>query len=459
MGRAEVSAASGYTRLMFPRKRAREGGRGLHNQSISLYRVLRASVVRRRWHRVCISLDSKDSTAAIRSNVLNPMVMLVGVGARSARLLRWGTGCLRATRHARSFPVVRQSVYARGLFKPTSSLWDDAPNQKELPATEKHPNRIDNTEDFLALAERGEATLADANRFLWTKRKELQPLPLPEKREKAARVGAGRILLWIWNQRETFPLEEISGSFATVLVWFLHAEGLEEFIWDWIILEAQNMQSLGMIDRGGGGGGHHSLEWCHHLLNGLVEADFSWSVDGSSDAAVRRFLSAVDHFGPQSRYPNTVRLVTPGHSVQCMVTSSHDKRTCDVTLFERLLVESQKWQLLRSRRVFKRAHLMLYHPTQADGTPWFDIVYDVHNGRNLLVEYLPSFSNRRRAEKFLGKQTLRAAHIMRIQGDNLKAAFLELFVQKNFSNSWAQLEEILVQFREDARLQKLTHKP
>lgn len=257
------------------------------------------------WHRVCIILDSKYSTIATRSNVLDPMVMSVGVGARSARLLRCGAGFLGSTRHARPFPVVKRPIYTRGLFKPTSSLWDDAPKQNDLPPTQTPPNQVDNIEDFLALTERGKATLSDANRFLWSKRRELEPLPLPERREKAARAGAGRILSWIWNNRETFPLEEISGSFARVLVWFLHAEDLEEFIWDWIILEVQDMQLQGIIDRDVGEGARYFLGWCQRLLAGLVEADFLWSVDGSADAAILRFLRAVKHFGPQSRYPNS----------------------------------------------------------------------------------------------------------------------------------------------------------
>ncbi|KAI7343272.1 hypothetical protein KC354_g15760 [Hortaea werneckii] len=389
--------------------------------------------------------------------------MSVGVGARSARLLRCGTGFLGSTRHVRSFPVVKRPLYTRGVFKPTSSFWDDAPNhQKKLPATESPPNQVDNIEDFLALAQRGQATLSDANRFLWTKRRELEPLPLPESREKAARVGAGRILLWVWNNPDTFPLEEISGSFANVLVWFLHAEDLEEFIWDWIILEAQNMQSLGMIDRGGGGGGagaggsHHPLQWCHRLLRGLVEADFLWSVDGSSDAAVRRLLRAVDQFGPQSRYSNTVRLVAPGFGVEKMVKSSHDKHTCDVALFERLLLELQKWQPVHSQPVFERAHLMLYHPTHADATSWFDIVYDVYNGRDRCNQ--DRFSSTEGARKYWGEQILRAAHILRIKGDDHKAAYLELVLQKEFPRTWAKLNEIMDQFGEDVRLQRLTQK-
>ncbi|KAI7230726.1 hypothetical protein KC330_g6792 [Hortaea werneckii] len=362
-------------------------------------------------------------------------------------------------RHARSFPVVKRSIYTRGLFKPTSSLWDDAPNhQKELPATQTTPNQVDNIEDFLALAEKGGATLSDAKGFLWTKRKELEPLPLPERREKAARVGAGRILLWIWNQRETFPLGEIGGSFAIVLVWFLYAEGLEEFIRDWIILEAQNVQSLDTANRGGGAGGsHHSLEWCHQFLGGLTQADIKWSVDGSSNAAVCRFLKAVNHFGSQSRYPNTVGLVIPGTCIVTRVISSHDKHTCDVVLFERLLAGLQKWQPVNSQSIFKRAHLLLYHPTQADGTPWFDIVYDAYNGRNSFDRDI--FSNKKIHRRFWGKQTLRAAHILRIKGNNHKATYLELVLQKEFPHTWAKLDEIMVQFREDARSQKLTHKP
>ncbi|KAI7084091.1 hypothetical protein KC356_g7035 [Hortaea werneckii] len=281
---------------------------------------------------------------------------------------------------------------------------------------------------------------------------------MPEKREKAARVGAGRILLWIWNHRETIPLGKIGDLFAIVLVWFLHAEGLEEFIWDWIILEAQNLKSLGIFVRGGAGGGggrvggsHPSLIWCHNLLAGLVRADFSWSADGSSDAAILRFLRAVEHFGPQSRLPKTVGLVTSGVCVEKIAISSHGRHMCDVTLFERLFAEVHNWQPFHPKRVIAQANLLLYHPTKANGSSWFDVIYDRYNGPNRLGKY-----PLRNMEKRIswGKNTLRAAQILDIKGEESKAAYLDNIFQRHFSDVRPELDKTSDGFKDDVRLQR-----
>lgn len=258
-------------------------------------------------------------------------------------------------------------------------------------------------------------------------------------------------MLWIWNHREAIPLAEIEDSFAIVLVWFLHAEGLEEFIWDWIILEAQNVQSLGMIDRGGGG--HHPLQWCQRLLAGLVEADFSWSKDESADAAILRFLRAVEHFGPHSRYPYTVGLGASGVCVERIVTSKHGRPTCSAALFERLVDEAHNWRSYCSKPALGRATLLLYHPTKADGTPWFDIIYDLYNGQKSFDKG-PS-REVRRTRKFWGKNSLRAAHILRINGDNHKSAYLDSILQQYFQTVWARRDKFLAQFKDDVRLQRL----
>lgn len=389
------------------------------------------------------------------------MVMPVGVGARSARLLRCGTGYLRWTRHVQSFPVVKRSIRTRGSFRPSFLPRENAPEQNELPATQKRSNRVANVEDFLALAERGQATLSDAFQLLTRAKTRVEAktraeaLPKPQKREEAARVGVGRVLLWIWNHRETLPLREIRKPFANLLVWFLHAEGLEEFIWDWVILEVQDVQSQNTVESGGLQN-FEALIWCERLLGGLVAADASWSSDGSPNGAVLRLLKAVEHFGPQSPYRNSVSLIAAGLCAERLVQSRRGFN-CDPALFEQLVAAAPIWGRHLEAPASRRPKLFLYHPTKADGLLWFHTVYDVFNHLSSPDEH-PSRRTKRGRVSWRN-HTLRAAHILRLAGDESKATYLEEISRRHFSDVRPAPDVILDGFKDDIRLQRLRRTP
>ncbi|GAB1733246.1 hypothetical protein NU195Hw_g8453t1 [Hortaea werneckii] len=340
-------------------------------------------------------------------------------------------------------------------------LRENAPQQNELPATQKRSNRVDNVEDFLALAERGQATLSDAFQLLRKiktrieAKTNIEALPKPQKREKAARVGAGRILLWIWNHRETLPLREIRQPFANVLVWFLHTEGLEEFIWNWIILEVQNVQSQNTGERSGPQN-FEALSWCDRLLGGLVAADASWSSDGSLNGAVLRLLKAAEHFGPQSPYRDLVSLISGGSCAEALVQSRRGA-TCDPVLFEQLVAAAPIWGRHLEAPASRRPKLFLYHPTKPDGVLWFHIVYDVFNHLSA-PEELPSRRTKRGRVSWRN-HTLRAAYILRLAGDDSKATYLEEILRKHFSDVRPAPDIILNGFRDDVRLQRLRRTP
>jgi len=97
---------------------------------------------------------------------------------------------------------------------------------------------VSNVQKFEDLAANGQATLQDAQAFLQRSKDLLDPLPHKDARAKAAELGAGRILLWLWKHRAGMRMEGVNEELCTPLCWFLHAEGLEDFVWRWIIMEA-----------------------------------------------------------------------------------------------------------------------------------------------------------------------------------------------------------------------------
>ncbi|KAI7217334.1 hypothetical protein KC333_g4298 [Hortaea werneckii] len=236
------------------------------------------------------------------------------------------------------------------------------------------------------------------------------------------------------------------------MVWYLYAEGLEEFIWDWITLEVQDRQSQDTVDRDRLLD-YYDLEWCSGFLSGLVAAAACWSSDGSPNGAVLRLLRAVEQFGLQSHYPNTVNLEAAGLYVARMVKSIRGCK-CDPALFEQLVAGVHKWQPDHSQRVLARASFLLYHPTEVNGKPWFDVVRDVFDGENCLDQ--DPAMEKKKVRKYWGRNTLRAAYILSLKGDESKAAYLEEISQKHFPATWATRDERLVRFREDIRLKRLT---
>lgn len=177
--------------------------------------------------------------------------------------------------------------------------------------------------------------LEDARVVLDGMRRSLDDLPRSLQREKAADAHAGRILLWMWNNREVLPFSDIGQDFANALTWFLVAEDLEEFVWEWLLLEAQAVKD----QRRGNFEDYWStrLRWCQHLLGGFTCAQAYWTNDGvgsGTNAAIRTYLRAAEAFGPHSSFARTVSLVGSATVVDQLL-KKQDVDPCDPVLLNR----------------------------------------------------------------------------------------------------------------------------
>lgn len=137
--------------------------------------------------------------------------------------------------------------------------------------------------------------------------------------------------LQFWNRRADLRNSELGSDFCDHLCYFLHPEGLDEFIWRWIVLEAESLKATRITEHEPLWGDR--IRWSHRLLGGLVKAHSTWSEDGTANSAIRQFEAAVRIFGYNGRLSKTVALIGGGVVITRVLTNDYCQ-PCDPTLFD-----------------------------------------------------------------------------------------------------------------------------
>lgn len=269
-------------------------------------------------------------------------------------------------------------------------------NIEEAPANngQEQASVVNSIEEFEQLVEEGKANIATAWSFLERSQAKLSDLPLEKQREEAAKVGAGRVLSWLWRCREEDTrMVDLDRYFTLALCWHLAAEGKDDFIWSWLEVEAANEE-----DRS------PETQWNGRLLAGLVAARLYW--ERSADGAISLYLRAAKDFR------NRVHLVQAKICITkaiCAERSSRRAVACSPSQFERF---SDSLQLTNSgqRLAQERAYLAMSHPTHPDATPTLDYCQRRHDS----PDDFPTIK-REAAQKSHAMLMARASYILRLQ--------------------------------------------
>lgn len=248
---------------------------------------------------------------------------------------------------------------------------------------------VSSIEEFEKLAEQGKADIPTARRFLERSRKALAKLPLEKQREEAAKVGAGKVLSWLWGARaEGTRQQDIDRPFSEALCWHITAEGKDSFIWEWLRIETAQAQ-----------GRTPDTQWNGNLLAALAAARLYW--DESADGAIALFFAAAKEFH------GAIHLI---HASVC-IRQALEKRPhtpCSPSLFDAFL-ERSSFAATGPYVAIEKAFLSLFHPTKADAIPMLKLCqrqeeYEAYLG---LEEV--------KAQKAYASKLARASYILRLQ--------------------------------------------
>lgn len=255
-------------------------------------------------------------------------------------------------------------------------------------------NAVSSIEEFESLVERGEADVSTARLFLQASMQRLKCLSLEEQRDKAAKVGAGKLLSWFWGHgKEETRNVDLDSTFANALCYHLFAEGKQDFVWDWLRIEAANTPMRG-----------ECTKWHGRLLAGLIAARIHW--DGSADGAIALFLSAAQEF------KQSIHLVVTSLRIRIAIKSLGNEEQpmpCSSSMFD-AFVESLKFTLSGPPLLREHAILIMFHPTRADATAALQLYRQQHQNPDMFPGKV-----RRSVRQAHAYYMARAAHILRLQ--------------------------------------------
>lgn len=238
------------------------------------------------------------------------------------------------------------------------------------------------------------------------------------------------MLAWLLEQPEDIRANYDPG-FSDVLCWFLHAEGSDQYIWDWIELESKGRKTSSVrFNRNG-----VRQIWVpqsQSLLAGLVCAHLDWNVDGTPDSAFDMFFRAVDTFLVRGHArPRTPVSLVAARAVlgrHLLFDRPRGVRYPTVARFDRFAATTRD---IDSSDDQYCALLMKIHPEHPDPKPWVRYITDLVNSA--------SFAQIQKESRLrhLGGATLRAAHLLRVMGCDVDASDMDNLVKQAFPTAWA----------------------
>ena len=103
------------------------------------------------------------------------------------------------------------------------------------------------------------------------------------------------MLFWLQGQPQHHS--EVSEEIARPLCWFIHAEGREDHIWEWLEIVARSYKTSSAYESAKAScSWGDRIRWTHHLLAGLISAHLAWAKDYTANSAVKQFDKALKTF-------------------------------------------------------------------------------------------------------------------------------------------------------------------
>jgi hypothetical protein len=235
-------------------------------------------------------------------------------------------------------------------------------------------------------------------------------------------------------------------EFCVALCWFLRAEGREEDAWDYLTAESK-ARRLVLLS------GMTPSTWNHHLLGGIINAHIAWSSDRSADSAIMQLKRAVNSLGTSQDSQNKVGFVASTMALGRNLGGKHPLK-CSPDLYDWYHDNMFVWTKDREIIRLKSAEHMLFHPTRADGLPWYEMVENHVLGAADTYIYgksHPSAEQGRRNVRWIF--TVRAAYILRLQGDHARADWLDEIVERHHKPVWIKYDNTTRDFDADPSLQ------
>lgn len=136
---------------------------------------------------------------------------------------------LIATSRPKELPLPRASSFVSNVQLRNFASRPPLAKKEDLFVEEEPLYSIEN---FNRLAKEGRATIQDAHHYLAISKRAIVQLPFKQRWEAASQVGGGHILRWLMDRPPTDF--DIQYKFTNLIAWFAYAEGLYDFIMDWL---------------------------------------------------------------------------------------------------------------------------------------------------------------------------------------------------------------------------------
>lgn len=337
-----------------------------------------------------------------------------------------------------------------------AQLSDLKPSHENLVASSGPKAPMDLTPNTITEFEfkwkQGTASIEDARGLLRKVRLMLECLDvsLAERKNRVSNEVLGcKILQWLWETRLENRNEDFNQELAENLAWFLLAEGQQEFITEWIQVDVKDHQA--QLSETGRFKGPF---WGTEALAGLIDAHIYWAGDGSATKAIKA-LRAIDERMKRLGIERAVGYVGPIAAISRSIKKPYSAPIAinEFEWFTNFLRE--KCRVNGSSSIMKHlALLLLNHPARPDPLPMLSWLEDCYSSREL-SRFQPPKGD---AALNLGKNAMRAAYILRLQGKGLDAIRLERLVQTHHPVVWAIRYRLLKKYRSDPKLKHLQHR-
>ncbi|KAK3116287.1 hypothetical protein LTR53_003539 [Teratosphaeriaceae sp. CCFEE 6253] len=298
---------------------------------------------------------------------------------------------------------------------------------------------------FLERVEAGTATVADAKECVVHHREILYPLPVEGRQAdlKAVPVGAP-VLKWLLKQRDRDLDSRIyeDSKFANALCWLLVCEDLEEFAWHWIEIECDEREKGDMTATREINGALRTEALIGGLVNASLHlaADDSASVHWNPEHMTRAYLRA---YKMATRRSGGLGKTSLSNSLQQVMRKlcQADCPPTDPVLFDAFLGTLESL-IAKDKLAYARATARLFHPTRATGKPFLQLLRDRDGALASALAAKGTSKEVLGRERRAGLSLVRAAYILRLQGDAERAAFVDSIVEAQVparTKDWAKL--------------------
>ncbi|KAK4972145.1 hypothetical protein LTR42_006651 [Elasticomyces elasticus] len=298
-------------------------------------------------------------------------------------------------------------------------------------------------ETFIERAAAGSATISDAQSCVLHHYTKVRRLPQNEHGDAVKKSAIGsEVLSWLLSLGN----EDLNSNFRDVnfrnaLCWLLVLEGKEDSVWEII----QDIVSRAMQNTGESVMHRHfkAVDWTGRLLAGFAAAHLDLAPRRIADNAIKCLERLVT-----SRMTGVAELpLAPMTTLLGKELRRSACTACSPKAFDQFLTLIAHDEGPR-RIELARARFILFHPTQATARPFLELVRTNHPELTVIL------CARSEARNNLSSDLMRAAYILRVEGSEHDATYLENIVQNLTPLVWHARERIWQDLQDDPKLRK-----